>query len=78
MTFSAPPPFLRQCFCLSYIWIGENFSFLSKENRVHRLPSKDLKTSAAVSTYQKDEEAKKSKFPTVFWLKNDISKNEQE
>ena len=35
-------------------------------------------SSAAVSTYQKDEEAKKSKFPTVFWLKNDISKNEQE
>ena len=53
----------------------EPVSFVRKETRVHRLSSKNLKISAAVNTFhQKKEE--KSRFPAMFWLKNQV--NEQQ
>ena len=48
-----------------------SISFLRKETRVQRLSSKDVKTSAAVNTFQREKE-EKSRFPASFWLKTDL------
>ena len=60
--------------------LGENFNFLRKENHVHRLSFKDMKILVLLLVHTRRMKRQKeiSKFPTVFWLKNDISQNEQE
>ena len=50
---------------------SQSISFLRKETRVQRLSSKDVKTSAAVNTFQREKE-EKSQFPASFWLKTDL------
>lgn len=46
---------------------NSNKSYLRKETRISQIASKDMNKSAALTTFQSDNE-KKSRFPTFFWL----------
>ena len=42
-------------------------SYLRKESRISQIASNDLKKSAAIATFEQNNE-KKSRFPNFFWL----------
>ena len=49
------------------IAIDPSKSYVRKESRISEIVSKDINKSAAIATYEKNNE-KKSRFPHSFWI----------